>query len=104
MRPGRCRLLDRDGGAGWRCITARCTHADPEVRGNAARIAGLVWHRGFDSWEQPHLWGLAVGPTGDVFCAGQFSWDIDFGNGVLTAQDEDIFVARLNGMFRPPSP
>ncbi len=64
----------------------------------------LVWHRGFDSWEQPHLWGLAVDPTGDVFCAGQFSWDIDFGNGVLTAQDEDIFVAKLNGMFRPPSP
>ncbi len=35
------RLLDRDGGAGWRCITARCTHADPEVRGNAARIAAI---------------------------------------------------------------
>ncbi len=51
--------------------------------------------KAFEGTVQP--WSLAVGPEGDLFFAGTYSWDLDFGGGTLTAEPKgSLFLAHLD--------
>lgn len=77
-----------------------CYGAPGNPRAFVAKLdanGGHLWSRCFSDGGQQQIFGLAVGPGGDVFIAGYFADTIDFGDGPVQAEGgSDQFVARLD--------
>ena len=76
-------------------LLACTTPADEDGPDGAAAAAQPPFAKAFEGTAQP--WSLAVGPEGDIFFAGTYSWDLDFGGGPLTAEPKgSLFLAHLD--------
>ena len=55
-----------------------------------------AWSKRFGSTSQDIATGVAVDGTGNVVVAGYFLGSVDFGGGLLTASNIDVFVAKYS--------
>ncbi len=60
----------------------------------------LVWSQIVPSI-QVQLYDVAIGPDDDIWVAGQFSGDLDFGGALLSSADSDGFLLRLDSDGSP---